>query len=58
MEHQARKIDGIKCEAEHCIYHTASNDCTAGTIEVENRNAKKEVETFCKTFESKKDCCN
>ncbi len=45
-----KKLEGVKCAAEKCHYHTSDDCCTATQIKVENRAACTSTETQCQTF--------
>ncbi|MBR4910295.1 MAG: DUF1540 domain-containing protein [Clostridia bacterium] len=46
----------INCTVKNCEYHTDSNKCAAGKIEVGNSTAKTHSETCCDTFKCKNNC--
>ena len=48
-------VQNVGCKVKDCIYHTKSDLCTAQKITVANEKAKKNIETFCATFENKAD---
>ena len=46
-------ISGIKCEVKNCTYHTDSDHCKAGAIQVGYCNSCEKGETACTTFKAK-----
>lgn len=48
-----KKINGIKCEAKECAFHTAGNSCEAGEIIVGCPTANCSSDTRCTTFKPK-----
>lgn len=47
-------INGIKCEAKECAFHTMGDHCEAGEIIVGCPTASCSSETICTTFKAKK----
>jgi hypothetical protein len=45
-----KPIEGVKCVVNTCHYHVPGDLCTAGTIEIQPRNASSTEETDCNTF--------
>lgn len=47
---------GISCDAKNCMYHDASNHCTAEHIKVGCCNATISSDTKCETFKCSDNC--
>lgn len=44
--------EGVKCIVNTCHYYKSGDQCTAGKIEIQPRNATSSEETDCGTFKS------
>ncbi|MBR5273015.1 MAG: DUF1540 domain-containing protein [Clostridia bacterium] len=54
-KYNSSKIDGVSCDAKHCIYNREGNICDAGRIAIGTNNATSSSETICATFKCKSD---
>ena len=52
---EEKRIDGIVCDAKHCMYHDMSNNCCAGKIAVGPASAQSSGETVCATFKPREE---
>ena len=55
MEHD-KTLPSVVCDVKNCVYHSASDECAAPMVKVENTNAENKSETLCGTFECGKNC--
>ena len=53
--YNSNKIDGVSCNAKHCIYNREGNVCDAGKIAIGTNSATSSSETNCATFKCKTD---
>ena len=45
-----KRIEGIHCDVENCVYHDGKCECYAGEICVGPKEADSSSETVCATF--------
>ncbi|MBP3627063.1 MAG: DUF1540 domain-containing protein [Clostridia bacterium] len=43
----------VACSVKSCVYHAENDMCMAGKIQVGNRTAQTESETYCDTYKNK-----
>ncbi len=48
-------VENVGCHVKDCLYHTDTDRCHAEQITVSNERARQKAETFCSTFENKKE---